>query len=513
MSNVRDNRYDDSPCGLLTMRPDGRITEINRTLLGWLGYDAHELVDQKRFPELLAVGDRIFYETHFAPLLRMQHSVSEVSLKIRRKDGTKFPALVSAIEVRDDEGRPQILRLALFAMGDRKKYETELVLDRKKAEQALRAKADFVSLLTHEIRTPLNSIIGVSHLLMQTSLSPEQTRYSDMLASSSENLMSLLNSILDYSKVDSGTSRIESRPFEFERTIRTTALAFQATALRKGIDLVVKVSDDIPESLCGDPVKIGQMITNLIGNAIKFTAVGTVSLVVELVEDTSDYVDLQFKVSDTGIGIPEDIIPKIFEEYSQADESTGVTYGGTGLGLAIVHKLAALHGSRISVHSKVAEGSTFSFGLRLKHAADVGKIHRDVPVAHDSLRGIRVLAADDSEDNQIILAMTMKRWGVEVTPAMNGQEVLAALAVQSFDIILMDLRMPVMDGYATTAAIRKLPDPRVANVPIIAFSASATLGDQDIVSQLQFQDILGKPYKPEELFRKVAALVEPNQGT
>ena len=507
MRESPDDRYDYSPCGLVTLLPDGTITEINQTLLGWIDYENKELSGQRRFQELLPVGERIFWETHFAPLLQMQRSVSEVNFTLRRKDGSKFPALVSALEVQNEARQPELIRLAIFAIGDRKRYELELLLDRRKAEQALRAKADFVSLLTHEIRTPLNSIIGVSHLLRGTQLSPEQKRYSEMLASSSENLMSLLNSILDYSKVDSGKARIEERPFEFERTIRTTALAFQAPALRKGIDLFVRVGSSIPVYLCGDSVKIGQMITNLIGNAIKFTARGSVTIAVELIEDTPNYVDLRFEVIDTGIGIAEDIIPKIFEEYSQADQNTGATYGGTGLGLAIVHKLAALHGSRISVTSTVGRGSTFRFSLRLKHASEAQKVTRAAPVVDDSLRGVRVLVADDSEDNQIILAMTMKQWGVEVTPAMNGQEVLNALETQSFEIILMDLRMPVMDGYATTAAIRKLPNARSANVPIIAFSASATLGDQDIVSNLQFQDILGKPYKPDELFRKVAALV------
>lgn len=363
----------------------------------------------------------------------MQRSANEINFTILRNDGSAFPALIYANEDQDDNGKPSRVRIALLPIADRKKYERELLLERKRAEMALRAKSDFVSLLTHEIRTPLNAIIGVSYLLADTNLGVEQRRYSKMLASSSEHLMSLLNSILDFSKVDAGKARVDERPFEFEKTIRTTALAFQASALRKAIDLVVDIPSDVPQFLCGDQVKIGQMVSNLIGNAIKFTQKGSVTLRVEMIENFREVVELRFSVVDTGIGIAEDIIPKIFEEYSQANYEAGTTYGGTGLGLAIVHRLAALHGSQIAVTSKVGKGSSFSFNLKFKIPSGEHSVGPSAVVIDDSLNGVRILVADDSEDNQEILAMQMKRWGVKVTTAKDGQEVLNKLISEDFD--------------------------------------------------------------------------------
>jgi PAS domain S-box-containing protein len=358
--------FENAPCGYLSTLPGGTILRVNQTFLRWTGHRREDLVGRKRFEDLLTVGGRIYHETHYAPLLHMQGMVREVALEFVCADGRRQPALVSAGLKRDADGRPLVTRIIVFPAVDRREYERELLRARQKAEQADRVKADFISMISHEVRTPLNAIVGVSHLLQATELSPQQQRYVHILRSSSETLLATINEILDFSKVESGRASLEQRSFDLRTLVHGVASSLSLKAEEKGVALAVDVDERLPPTLVGDPVKVQQVLMNLVGNAVKFTTQGSVTVAVRVRDRVDDSVTVHFRVSDTGIGIAPERLPHIFDPFTQASYDVGVKYGGTGLGLAISKRLVELHGSRLAVASEPGRGSTFSFVLRFE---------------------------------------------------------------------------------------------------------------------------------------------------
>jgi signal transduction histidine kinase len=287
-------------------------------------------------------------------------------VELLHADGHRQPALISSALKRDPQGRPLLTRIIVFPAMDRREYERELLRARQKAEQADRVKADFISMISHEIRTPLNAIAGVGYLLQATVLSPQQEKCVRILRSSSENLLATINEILDFSKVESGTVSLEERSFDLRALVQGVASSLSLKAEEKGVALVADVDERLPGTLLGDPVKVQQVLTNLVGNAVKFTAQGSVTVGLRVQERVDDAVTVDFEVSDTGIGIAPERLPHIFDPFTQASHDVGIKYGGTGLGLAITKRLVELHGSRLAVASEPGRGSTFSFARRVK---------------------------------------------------------------------------------------------------------------------------------------------------
>ncbi|HEX5719523.1 MAG TPA: ATP-binding protein [Thermoanaerobaculia bacterium] len=361
-----EDLYDNAPCGYISALPDGTILKVNQTFLDWTGHRREDLVGRKRFQDLLTAGGRIFHETHYAPLLRMQGTVREIAVDIIRADGVRLPALINSVLKKDEDGNPLLTRTTVFNATDRKEYERELVRERQKAEQAAKARADFISMMSHEIRTPLSAILGVGHLLESTELSAQQQKLARILRSSSESLLALINDILDFSKIESGTVSLEERSLDLRQLIHQIVDSLQVKADEKGLSIGVHIDERVPDTVLGDPVKIGQIVTNLLSNAIKFTAQGSVTVTLEVRELLSDAVSIDFRIADTGIGIAADRLPHVFDDFMQANYDIGLKYGGTGLGLPISKKLVELHGSRITVESELGRGTTFAFGLRLR---------------------------------------------------------------------------------------------------------------------------------------------------
>ena len=362
-----EDLYDNAPCGYLSALPDGTILKLNQTFLDWTGYKRDELVGRKRFQDLLTAGGRIFHETHYAPLLRMQGSVREIAVEIVCADGRRLPALINTVLKKDAAGQPLLARTTVFDATNRREYERELLRQRQRAELADQAKADFISTVSHEIRNPVTSILGITHLLGLTDhLSPQQEGLLQILRRSSENLLNLINDILDFSKIEAGKSSLEERSFDLRRVVDGVVQPLRLEAEKKGLTLSSQVDERVPENLLGDPVKIGQVLTNLVGNAVKFTAEGAVAVAVQVRELAPEAASIEFRVTDTGIGISPQQMPHVFDDFSQASYDIGLKYGGTGLGLAISKKLVELHGGQLAVDSEVGRGTAFWFILRLK---------------------------------------------------------------------------------------------------------------------------------------------------
>ena len=437
-----EDLYENAPCGYISSQPGGLLVKVNQTFLNWTGYRREDLIGRRRFQDLLTAGGRIFHETHLAPLLRMQGEVREIAFEISCADGRRLPVLVHSVLRKDGSGAPLLTRTTVFNATDRKEYERELLRERQKAERADRAKADFISMISHEIRTPLNAIMGVAHLLDATELSARQEKYVRILRSSSENLLHLVNEILDFSKIESGKVSLEERTFDLRQLVHQAAHGLHMKAEEKGLALETRVDERLPDALLGDPVKIGQVLTNLLGNALKFTAQGSVVVEIRVLELETDAVSFELGVADTGIGIAPERLAHIFEDFTQASYDIGMKYGGTGLGLSISKRLVELHGSRLEVESELGRGTRFSFRLRLKTAEPVAA---ESPLEESdprTLTGLRVLVADDNEVNVFVLTGLLRKWGVEHDVVTNGRQAVESVQAGGYDVILMDLRMP-----------------------------------------------------------------------
>ena len=365
LEETAEELYEHAPCAYVSTLPDGTIVKVNRTFLEWTGAARDTLLAGTRLQTLLTIGSRIYYETHYAPLLRMQGFANEIAMEVVRQDGRVLPVLVNSRQKRDAAGTPLFNRVTLFDSTDRRRYERELLLARRKAEQAAKDKADLIAMVSHDIRNPLNALMSVVHLLDRTGLADEQRQLVRLLRSSSEKMLELLNHVLELSRAESSAFALVERPFQLRRVVDEVVETFDAAARQKTLRLQSSIADTVPPIVIGDPVAMRQILSNLVGNAVKFTSAGSVTVTVDTKELGTDGVTLAFAVSDTGVGIEADALDRIFNEFTQASYETAGRYGGTGLGLAITRKLLALYGSSVHVESEPGMGSTFSFTVRL----------------------------------------------------------------------------------------------------------------------------------------------------
>ena len=313
-----EDLYEYAPCGYLSTLPDGTVVRVNHTFIEWTGLSRDRLLAGTKLQTLLAIGSRIYYETHYAPLLRMQGFANEIAMELVRNDGRILPVLVSSRLKRDADGNPLFHRITLFDATDRRRYERELLLARRKAEQVAKDKADLLAMLSHDIRNPLNAVMGVVQLLDRSELSEQQRRFVRLLKSSSENMLNLLNHVLELSKAESSSFTLVEATFSIRAVLADVVATFEAAAREQGLQLRSSVGETVPPTVIGDPVAIRQILSNLVGNAVKFTSSGSVVVTIETRELATDAVTLSFAVSDTGIGIEPAMIDRIFNEFTQA---------------------------------------------------------------------------------------------------------------------------------------------------------------------------------------------------
>ena len=480
----------------------------NKQIWNILGYTNTDFIPEGSsvFLNLINDQDQLTFHKHYLHI--RQHvkdgEVVEKEFRLKHKNGSEVWIITREVPFkRNSKGQVQEVLGTAIDITSRKLVEKELIQAKKDAEEASRIKSDFLSTMSHEIRTPMNAIIGFTDLLLSSNFSGQDQQFLNTIKYSADNLMVILNDILDFSKIEAGKFDLENFEFDLREKLGYIQQTFEVKAKEKNIELSFNLDDAVPDCLIGDAYRLNQILVNLLGNALKFTAEGFVRLAVTVEKDYGDSVDLKIEVSDSGIGISEDKLSMIFDSFSQAHQNNASKYfGGTGLGLTITRKITELMNGSISASSQLGLGATFCVFLNFKKSVKTLVTMNNNVSTDFSLSGYRILAAEDILANQILLRHLLKKWGAEFIICNNGQEVVDALEKNDFDIILMDIQMPVMDGITAMKIIRKTL-PQYADVPVIAFTADTFAESTPEIAACNFTDFVTKPFKANELIQKI----------
>jgi len=492
-----------TPVAIAVLDEQRSVRSVNPAFVTLFGYSAAEVVGASI--DALIVPDSLRSESSDLEARARAGEIVRAEVERRRKDGRPIQVRLSAAAVKATaEGG----LVALYEdISDRKAAEQAMRAARELAERVARARSAFLANMSHEIRTPMNAVLGFVELVLDTELQVEQRRALELVRSSSEALLTILNDILDYSKIEAEHLELESIPFDLPRVVHATATLLAVRAREKHLELTVDVPPDVPHLVRGDPTRVRQVLMNLIGNAIKFTEQGEVDVSAAVVAYHDDRTSVRFRVRDTGIGISEEQLATIFDEFTQADASMTRRYGGTGLGLAISRKLVALMGGRLSVTSEVNRGSEFSFTLRFPVETSAGAA---TPGRAASLGGRRVLVVDDNETNRRILRDMLGAEGVAIHEAARADAGLAALrraaaAGSPFDLAILDAQMPDQDGFELAAAVRA--DPGLVATKLLILTSAGQRGDGERCRQMGIQAYLTKPIARADLIEAVGTVL------
>jgi PAS domain S-box-containing protein len=488
---------------------DLRFVRFNKAGEELLGYSRDELLGKNDY-DFFPPDEADFFTRHDREVLGGRQVVDIPEEPIDTKvHGTRY-LHTKKIPILDDADRPRFLLGISEDITERIRVRQELEHAKEAAEAASQAKSEFLARMSHEIRTPMNGIIGMTELALETELTSEQREYLDVVRGSAESLLKVLNDVLDFSKIEAGKLDLESVPFDLDDAVRLTVKAFKLRAQDKGIDLDLDIASDVPWAVVGDAVRLRQVLVNLIDNAVRFTEIGGIRVAVEVRERTDSDIVLHFAVADTGIGISEDKQARIFESFTQVDGSTTRRYGGSGLGLTISTRLVGLMGGRIWLESRPSEGSTFHFTAGFGLGDDALQHLRDSETALTAARRLprlRVLVAEDNLVNRTLIARILLKQGHEVVKARDGEQVLAALAQETVDVVLMDLEMPGLGGLEATRRIREQERGTDRHLPIVALTAHAMHGDRDRCLAAGMDGYVPKPIRRSTLFSAIAAVL------
>lgn len=491
--------------GLLEVDMNNIITNAYPKFCELSGYKRSELIGKSAMETLLAADQHELMIAQNRARESGKPGVYEVQLK--RADGSLVWVIISGAPYYDQDGKVAGSVGVHLDISERKSMEAELLVAKETAENSVRSKELFMANMSHEIRTPMNAIIGMGDLLRRSDLTAKQSQYLNAIQTSAQNLLVIINDILDFSKIESGKMDLEELPVDLNVVIKNAIDAVSLKADQKGVNLIfnTSVGDGIYYM---DPTRLSQVFINLLSNAVKFTSEGEVEFTAGIARRGPIIDQVFFSVTDTGIGIPPEKMDRIFESFVQADESTARKYGGTGLGLPISKKLVELMGGELSIKSKINEGSQFYFVLDLKKASALEHITGPDHLDENQLKGIRVLLAEDHEINRFMAMTILEEWECKVEVATNGIEAVEKVMSMDFDVVLMDMRMPEVDGLGATFMIR---EKLKSQVPIIALTANAIVGDSEKCLAAGMNDYISKPFLREELYRKMLKQVQRNK--
>ncbi|MFH1320774.1 MAG: PAS domain S-box protein [Bacteroidota bacterium] len=494
--------------GIVEVDNHDRITKAYKRFAVMTGYDPEELLGQEYMSVFLSKEYKEIMLEQNARRKLGKSSVYEVQLK--KKNGEILWVIISGAPLYDEDNKVTGSIGIHLDITDRKMIEHKLVKAREKAEESSKAKERFLANMSHEIRTPMNAIIGMSHLLNETTLDDKQTKYLSVIHASTNNLMVIINDILDFSKIESGKLTLENTGFRIRKLIRDIKESLGYKAGEKGIQLVSHIDEDIDPVLLGDTVRLNQVLLNLTNNSIKFTDVGVVMVECYLNNKDLKWNEIEFRITDTGIGIEKDKLTRIFESFTQEDDSITRKYGGTGLGLAISRQIVELMGGELLVESEKGKGTAFSFVIKFAVGDESDLDVREKTETNNAMPdNVRVLLVEDNKVNRQMAISCLEHWKLSVGVAENGQEAVDELRSNEYDIVLMDMQMPVMCGLEATRIIRKELG---KNVPIIALTANATNGDSLKCIDAGMDDYISKPFEPSDLYNKIVSLVCPEIG-
>lgn len=502
---------------LVTISAKGKIMDMNEALANITGITREKLTGTDfldYFTEPQKARD--VYQEVFA-----KGSVADSPLTLRHQNGTLTDVLFNGSIYKDDHGNVLGVVVVARDVTEQKRIATALqeaivfaelatnIAEEAKlkadgartiAEDAVKAKQQFLSNMSHEIRTPMNAIIGFTKVVLKTELSPKQKEYLNAIKTSGEALIVLINDILDLAKVDAGKMTFEETPFKMASSIAAMLHLFELKIQEKNLKLIKQYDEKIPQVLLGDPVRLHQIILNLVSNAVKFTKTGTITVIVNLLEEDDAQVVLEFVVADTGIGIPEDRMETIFENFQQATSETAKLFGGTGLGLAIVKQLVEAQGGTVSVKSVIGKGSDFCFTLKFKKTTDTAESEPLMVALETPMKNVKILVVEDITLNQLLMRTLLDDFGFQCDIAANGQIAIEMLQHKVYDIILMDLQMPELNGFEATEYIRKTLK---LNIPIIALTADVTTADLAKCKSVGMDDYISKPVDERLLQSKI----------
>ncbi len=505
--------FENAQEGIFRTTPDGQIMMANQTLAEILGYGSpEELI--RNIPDISKTYVDPERRKELMTLLKEHGFCNNFEVQQRRKDGSVIDISVNAHATMNKHG--EIIYLdGMLADVTAKKRATELRVARDTAEAANRAKSEFLANMSHEIRTPMNGIIGMTGLLLDTRLDPEQKEFMGTVKTSGEALLAIINDILDFSKIEAGKLDLEDLDFDLRHTLEDTSDILALRAHQKDLEFICQVDPDVPSLLVGDPGRLRQIIINLTTNAIKFTQEGEVSILVTTQEDSGSEILLRFTVRDTGIGVDQKLQPMLFDPFTQADGSTTRKYGGTGLGLAISRQLAEMMGGEIGVESEDGKGSTFWFTARFLKQANLSQEKARASQETPDLCNCRILAVDDNETNRFYLRKINEAWGCKLfDEAPDGDTALAILRRsadngQPFDLAILDMQMPKMSGETLGVKIKK--DPMLSSILLIMMTSVGNRGDATRLAKKGFAAYLTKPIKESLLKECLQTVIHGKQ--
>ncbi|MEO1437342.1 MAG: PAS domain S-box protein, partial [Bacteroidota bacterium] len=503
---------DSSLDGIIIINAEGNVIEWSNAAAEVFGFTREETMGQNlsdliiphQYRSSHKAGMKRFFETGEGPVLNNRIEITGL-----HKKGNEFPLELSITHLTID-GK-HIFSAFVRDITERKQAETDLVNAKQAAEQARLAERQFLANMSHEIRTPMNAVIGMTHLLFESSPTKDQMEYLDALKFSADSLMSIISNILDLSKIEAGELEFENRIFNLKELLKAMVQTFQFKLKEKPVSVVMDFDPMIQHQVIGDPTRLNQILTNLLSNAGKFTHYGTIGIGAYLVESSEEQYLIEFTVHDTGIGIPEDKMETIFQNFKQVNERSA-EYGGTGLGLAIVKQLVEMQNGTIMVTSKVGNGTQFKFSLPFGNSGQTAAeiTGQDIPEEQeeDSLENVRVLVVEDNAMNMKLITRILDIWKCDYLTSYNGYEALKVIDDQTFDIVLMDLHMPILDGAETTRKIRSMHQNPNQHVPIVAMTAAALLDEQNRVFEAGMNEFITKPFSPKNLKRIIIKLLE-----